>query len=263
MVTFDYSQKTVLVTGGSSGIGLATARRYHDAGAKVIILSRNPNRVKPFFGNSDRVTFLSVELSNVADIQEAFRQITTQYDTIDIAINNAAAETGIGKPIHQFSEAEFDYTMGVNLKGLWLCMKHEIEIMLNNSSSRCSIINISSINGLGGVEHGALYAASKAGILGLTKSAALELATSHISVNAIVPGPFDTPLLQMAMLQQVGGDEVKLAEMRQRYEQFIPQKRIGNPKEVASLILWLTSDEATYLVGQSIIIDGGMTSRYR
>jgi len=263
MVTFDYTGKTALIVGGSSGIGLAAAKAFHAAGAQVIILSREPEKAKADLLHSENLTFLAADLNDTASINDAFRKIAESHKTIDVAINSAAADTGVGKPVQEFTEEEYDYTFGVNLKGLWLCMKHQIRLMLPNTSSRCSILNVSSVNGLGGVEYGALYAASKAAVLALTKSAALELATSHISVNAVVPGAFDTPLLKKAMLNQCGGDESRLQEVRAKYEQFIPKNRIGDPAEVASLMLWLASGEADYVVGHSFVIDGGMSTRFR
>lgn len=263
MVTYNYTGKRVLITGGSSGIGLAAAKAFHAAGAQVIILARTPEKATAAFPSTEGVTFLAVDLNDPASISRAFEQVAESFKTIDVAINSAAADTGVGKPVQEFTEEEYDYTFGVNLKGLWLCIKHQIRLMLPNTYSRCSILNVSSVNGLGGVEYGALYAASKAGVLALTKSAALELATSHIRVNAVVPGAFDTPLLKKAMLSQCGGDERRLQEVRAKYEQFIPENRIGDPAEVASLMLWLASGEADYVVGQSFVIDGGMSTRFR
>lgn len=263
MVDFDYSHKNVLITGGSSGIGLATAQRFHATGANVILLSRNPQRAASAFATTERLSFMAVDLNEPKAIHAAFQEIQETFAHLDVAVNSAAGDSGIGQAIHQFSEEEFDRTIGINLKGLWLCMKHEIDLMMRHADRPASILNISSVNGLGGVAFGALYAASKAGVLALTKSAALELATSHISVNAIVPGAFRTPLLKNAMLQQVGGDESKLASVEDAYKQFIPKDRIGDPAEIASLILWLASGEANYLIGHSFVIDGGMTSRFR
>ena len=263
MISYNYSQKTVLITGGSSGIGLATAQKFHEAGAKVIILSRSPEKAKNHFSNQEKISLIPVDLNNPGQIQSVFKKLKDVGVFIDIAINAAAANTGIGKPIQSFSEEEYDYTMNVNLKALWLCMKNEIELMTAKQESKCSIINISSVNGLGGVEYGALYAATKAGVIAMTKSAALEQANSHISINAIVPGTFDTPLLKEAMLQQCNGDEEKLEEMKKSYEKHIPKQRIGKPEEIASLIAWMASGEADYLIGHSFIIDGGLSSRFR
>ena len=260
MVNFDLSGKTVLITGGSSGIGFATAQEYLKSGADVIVLSRNPDRN---FQKHESLFTYSVDLNESKVVNEIFQQIKENHPYIDIAINAAAGETGIGKGIHDFSEEEFDATINVNLKGLWLGMKYQIEKMLEKPERKCSIINISSVNGLGGVENGSLYAATKAAVLALTKSAALELATSNISVNAIVPGAFDTELLRKAMLSQVDGDEEKLESVKENYNQYIPKKRLGDPQEIANLILFLTSGASDYFTGHSFVIDGGMSSRFR
>ena len=261
MVKYNFSGKTVLITGGSSGIGLATAEKFLESGAEVIILSRNPER--NLITRSEKVFFIPMDLNDPRSVEQAFDILEEKHTVVDIAVNSAAADSGVGKPLHLFSEEEFDSTVNVNLKGLWLCMKKQIQWMLATPERKTSIINLSSVNGLGGIENGSIYAATKAAVLGLTKSAALELADSNISVNAVVPGAFDTPLLEKAMLAQSGGDKSKLTSVRDKYEAVIPKQRLGDPSEVASLILWLASGEAEYLIGHSIIIDGGMSSRFR
>lgn len=260
MIEFDFAGKTVMITGGSSGIGYATAQKFLKAGADVIILSRNPDRN---FQRQDTLFTYSVDLNDSKAVNATFQKISEIHSHIDIAVNAAAGETGLGKKIHEFSEEEFDTTVNVNLKGLWLSMKYQIEKMLETPDRECSIINISSVNGLGGVEGGAIYAATKAAVLALTKSAALEFATSNISINAIAPGPFDTELLTKTMLSQAGGDEEKLESVREQYLKFIPKQRLGDPEEIASLILYLTSGESNFFVGHSFVIDGGMSSRFR
>ena len=260
MVNFDFSGKTVVITGGSSGIGFATAQMFLKAGADVLVLSRNPERN---FQKEEGLFTYPVDLNDSKAIKETFQKIKEMHPYIDVAINAAAGETGIGKAIQDFSEDEFDATVNVNLKGLWLCMKYQIERMKESPEKKCSIINISSVNGLGGVEGGSIYAATKAAVLALTKSAALELAKSKISVNAVVPGAFDTELLKKAMLSHVNGDEEKLESVREEYGKHIPMNRIGDPKEIASLILFMASGTSDYFTGHSFIIDGGMSSRFR
>lgn len=260
MIKFDFSGKTVIIAGGSSGIGFATAQKFLASGADVIVLSRNPDRN---FQKQDSLFTFSVDLNDSNAVNETFRKIKENHPYLDVAINAAAGEMGIGKKIHEFSEDEFDETMNVNLKGLWLCMKHQIEMMLHTPDRKCSIINISSVNGLGGVEEGSLYAAAKAAVLGLTKSAALELATSNITINAVAPGPFDTDLLRKAMLSQAGGDEHQLESVKEAYLKHIPKQRLGDPREIASLILYLASGESDFFAGHSFVIDGGMSSRFR
>lgn len=249
-----------MITGGSSGIGFATAQKFLKAGADVLVLSRNPERN---FQKQDALFTYPVDLNDSQAVNAAFEKIREIHPHIDIAVNAAAGETGVGKKIHEFSEEDFDATINVNLKGLWLSMKYQIEKMLETPDRKCSIINISSVNGLGGVEGGALYSATKAAVLGLTKSAALELATSNINVNAIVPGPFDTELLKKAMLFQTNEDPGSLESIREQYLNFIPKQRFGDPEEIASLILYLSTGEADFFAGHSFVIDGGMSSRFR
>lgn len=249
-----------MITGGSSGIGFATAQKFLNSGADVLILSRNPDRN---FQKQEALFTYAVDLNDPKAVNETFKQIQEVHPHIDIAINAAAGETGLGKKIFEFSEEEFDATMNVNLKGLWLSMKYQIEKMLQTPNRKCSILNISSVNGLGGVEGGSIYAATKAAVLALTKSAALELATSNISINAIAPGPFDTDLLTKTMLLQVGGKEEELETVKEEYLKYIPKQRLGNPEEIASLILYLASGESDFFVGHSFVIDGGMSSRFR
>lgn len=249
-----------MIMGGSSGIGFAIAQKFLKAGADVLILSRNPDRN---FQKSDALFTYSVDLNDSTAVKETFEKVKEIHPYIDIAINAAAGDTGVGKKIHLFSEEEFDSTINVNLKGLWLGMKYQIEKMLEHPERKSSIINISSVNGLGGVENGSLYSATKAAVLGLTKSAALELAASNISVNAIVPGPFDTDLLRKTMLTQVDNDEGKLGDIKEQYLKYIPKNRLGDPEEIASLILFLASGESDFFTGHSFVIDGGMSSRFR
>lgn len=249
-----------MITGGSSGIGFATAQEFLKAGADVLILSRNPDRN---FQKQERLFTYSVDLNESKAVIATFQKINEIHPYLDIAVNAAAGETGMGKGIQEFSEEEFDTTINVNFKGLWLGMKIQIEKMLQKPDRKCSIINISSVNGLGGVEYGSLYAATKAAVLALTKSAALELATSNIAINAIVPGAFDTDLLRKAMLSRVDGDEEKLESVKEQYNKYIPKNRLGDPQEIAGLILFLASGTSDYFTGHSFVIDGGMSSRFR
>ncbi|MDX1689071.1 MAG: SDR family oxidoreductase, partial [Candidatus Promineifilaceae bacterium] len=162
-----------------------------------------------------------------------------------------------------FGEEEFDHVMATNLKGVWLCMKHEIQQMLQQEAPGGAIVNTSSINGLGGAPGGALYSASKAGVLALTKSAAQEYATQSVRVNVLVPGAFRTPMLEGAMRQAAGGDADALEQVEARYRQLAPMNRIGNPEEAAAAVVWLCSDGASYVTGHSLIVDGGATAYAR
>jgi len=264
MISYDFSNKIALVTGGSSGLGLATAKAFAENGATVVIASRDPVKAQQALEMiNGQVEYIQTNLEHMPEVHLLFSEIEARFGRLDIAINNAAGESGIGKPLTAFSEEEFDSTVNVNLKSVWLCMKQEIELMQKNPDAGGRIVNVSSVNGLGGVEYGSLYAATKAGVIALSKSAALELVNSNIAVDVIVPGAFDTPLLRKAMETQTGGDPEQLPLVRQRYEQLIPKGRIGYPEEFADTILWLCSGKSPYLCGHTFIIDGGMSSRMR
>jgi NAD(P)-dependent dehydrogenase (short-subunit alcohol dehydrogenase family) len=182
------------------------------------------------------------------------------YGRLDYAFNNAATEGKVLAPTADFSEEEFDYTVAVNLKGVWLCMKHQIRQMLNQQPSGGAIVNTSSVNGLGGVAHGAIYAATKAGVLALSKSAAQEYASQNIRVNILVAGGFKTPMLERVFERASGGDSEAASAAEKQIEQMIPLQRIGRPEEAAEAAVWLCSDAASYVTGHSMIVDGGLTA---
>jgi NAD(P)-dependent dehydrogenase (short-subunit alcohol dehydrogenase family) len=151
----------------------------------------------------------------------------------------------------------------MNLKSVWLCMQHEIRQMLSQEPRGGAIVNTSSVNGLGGAAFGCLYSAAKAGVLGLTKSAALEYSRENIRVNALVAGAFRTPMLEQAFELFSKGDPAAREKIEQRYKDFTAAGRIGNPEEAAEAVLWLCSDAASYVTGNSLIVDGGLTAPFR
>lgn len=159
-----------------------------------------------------------------------------------------------------FGEADFNAEVSSNLKSVWLCMKYEMEQMLKQEPRGEAIVNTSSINGLVGAGLAALYSMSKAGILALTKSAAQEYATDGIRVNALVAGGFDTQMLRTAVSQLVGGNPDKVQEAFNGYAARVPVGRVGMPEEAGQAALWLCSDAASYITGQSMIVDGGLTA---
>jgi NAD(P)-dependent dehydrogenase (short-subunit alcohol dehydrogenase family) len=178
-------------------------------------------------------------------------------------LNNAATVDGVVALTAEFSEDQFDRAIRANLKSVWLCMAHEIRQMLSQTPSGGAIVNVSSINGLGGAAGGSLYSAAKAGVLALTKSAAQEYAMRGIRVNAMVAGAFRTPMLER-VFEVVGGGVADWKEaVEGQYTSLIPQRRIGSPDEAAAAALWLCSDEASYVTGHSLIVDGGMTASTR
>lgn len=254
--------KIVLISGGSSGLGLAATKAFIGAGARVIVASRSLEKFTEHLGKpTTQLRFISTDFSDMESVRALYQNIAEEFEAIDIAVNNVG--TAVIKPLTDYEEEEFDYVLNVNLKSLWLGMKYQIPMMLKDKTKHRHIVNVASINGLGGVEFASLYAAAKAGVISLTKSAALELATSNIAVNAIVPGPFETPMLHNALKAQAGGDSTQQKIIEAQYKQFIPKGRFGDPDEFAQTVLWLCTEGKGYISGHSLIIDGGMTSRFR
>jgi NAD(P)-dependent dehydrogenase (short-subunit alcohol dehydrogenase family) len=186
------------------------------------------------------------------EVVSLVRSVVERYNRLDFAVNSAATdEVGMGLTA-DLSEADFDRAIALNLKSTWLCMKYELRQMIAQGEGG-AIVNISSVNGLGGVPGGGTYAVAKAGVIALAKSAAIEYAAQRIRVNALVAGAYDTPLLRRAIEQYAKGDTSV-------YTSRIPLGRIGRPDEAAEAAVWLCSDESSYVTGNALIVDGGMTS---
>ena len=259
--------KVVLITGGSSGIGRAAALLFADRGAKVIVAARGQQRgaevTREIQSAGGRAVFVRADVSDPGQVSALFREALAHFGRLDCALNNAAALDGPFALTADVTEEQFDRSISLNLKSVWLCMREEIRQMLAQEPRGGSIVNTSSVNGLGGVAQASLYAAAKAGVLALTKSAALEYSRQGIRVNALVAGAFQTPMLDDAMTRASGGKpEVKEA-MAKRYAEMVATGRIGRPEEAAEAALWLCSDAASYVTGHSMIVDGGMTAAVR
>jgi NAD(P)-dependent dehydrogenase (short-subunit alcohol dehydrogenase family) len=258
--------RVAVITGGSSGIGKATSLAFAQAGARVVIAAREVQRgeevAHEIHAVGGEAVFVRSDMSNAGDI-EALVEITVEkYGRIDCAFNNAASEEGAFSLTADFTEEQFDRTVNINLKGVWLCMKYELQQMLKQTSGG-TIVNTSSVNGLGGAPHGSLYSASKAGVLALTKSAAQEYAQSGIRVNALVAGAFQTPMLERVFEKASGGTPEGKMAVETKYREFIAMGRIGRPHEAAEVVVWLCSDAASYVTGHSMIVDGGMSAAMR
>jgi len=257
------SGKVVLVTGGSAGIGKAAAELFTQAGASVVIAARGAERGRQaeqeIQATGGSILFVQTYVSQANQVQSLLARTAETFGRLDCAFNNAAA---LGKLCHagDFTEIDFDAEVSANLKSVWLCMKYQLEQMRKQEPRGGVIVNTSSVNGLGGARLAALYSMSKAGVLALTKSAAQEYAADGIRVNALVAGPFDTEMLQSAISQAVGGDMAKAQDALRGYVAHIPAGRIGRPEEAAQAALWLCSDAASYVTGQSMIVDGGLTA---
>lgn len=201
--------KTVLITGGSSGIGRAAALAIARAGARVIIAARRKilgdevvDQIKAAGGEAK---FIQTDVAQPGEVERLVARTVETYGQLDCAFNNAASDEGVFKLAADFDEDEFDRLMAVNLRGVWLCMKCEIKQMLRQEPAGGAIVNMSSVNGLGGAPQGAIYSASKAGVIALTKSSAQDYATQGIRINAIAAGFIETPMLNRVFDRASGG----------------------------------------------------------
>ena len=254
--------QVALITGGSAGIGRAAVKLFAEAGARVVFAARGAKRGEELAEeaktNGHDVLFLQADVSQSDEVQRLVARTVESFGRIDCAFNNAAV-LGTVRRLGDYSEAEFDAEIGLNLKSVWLCMKYEIAHMQKQQPAGGAIVNTSSVNGLGGARGAALYSAAKAGILALTKSAAQEYAKDGIRVNGLVAGGFDTEMLHQAVRQIMGNDPAQIAEGFKGYAARVPLGRIGEPREAAQAALWLCSGAASYITGQSMIVDGGLT----
>ncbi len=255
--------QVALITGGSAGIGRAAVTLFAHSGARVVLAARGVERGQALADDLEaegyEVVFVPADVSQSQQVQEVIKRTVDRFGRLDCALNNAATLSRLRR-IADFGEEEFDAEVDSNLKSVWLCMKYEIEQMQKQEPRGGAIVNTSSVNGLGGARGAGLYSMAKAGILGLTKSAALEYASDGIRVNALVAGGFDTEMLHNAVRQIVGDDPVKIEEGFEGYAARVPLGRVGDPSEAAQAALWLCSGAASYVTGHSMIVDGGLTS---
>jgi NAD(P)-dependent dehydrogenase (short-subunit alcohol dehydrogenase family) len=259
--------KVALVTGGSSGIGRAAVLAFARAGASVVLAARGAERgnqvVREIQAIGGSAVFVPTDVSRNDQVQALIEKAVAVYGRLDCAFNNAAS---VGEPFAltaDLTEEQFDRSIALNLKSVWLCMRHEIPQMLAQEVPGGAIVNTSSINGLGGVPQASFYAAAKAGILALTKSAALEYARQGIRVNALVAGGFATPMLEGVIERISSGNPEARQTIVKAYEDRIALGRIGRPEEAAEAVLWLCSGASSYVTGHSMIVDGGWTAPTR
>ncbi len=248
----NFKNKVALITGGSFGIGKATAIAFAKNGAKVIIADwveddETLNAIKALGGE---VIFIKCDVSKTEDVKAMVEKTIATFGRLDYAFNNAGIE-GVMGTTHECTEENWDKTIGVNLKGIWLCMKNEIPEMLKQGKG--VIINCASIAGLVGFPGLPAYVASKHGIIGLTKTAALEYAKLGIRVNAVCPGAIKTP-----MIDRITGNK---KEVEEQFAGMEPIGRLGQPEEVANAVLWMCSDEASFVTGHAMAVDGAWTAQ--
>ena len=250
----EFEGKVAFVTGAAGGIGFATARAFAEAGAAVIITDVNENAAKAaadaLTNAGHKALGLRCDVSDEAQVATAIAETISAFGRLDAAYNNA----GLHAPSVETADAlaeDFDRVIAVNLRGVWACMKHELRQMRKQGNG--TIVNCSSQSGLAGIAGLGAYTASKHGVIGLTKAAALEYARRGIRINAICPGTANTPMVAKAMKDHP-------AEMQAVIDD-IPLGRMGTPEEIASAVLWLCSPGAGFMIGQIVAPDGGYTAR--
>jgi NAD(P)-dependent dehydrogenase (short-subunit alcohol dehydrogenase family) len=248
----DFSGKVALVTGAAAGMGLATAQAFSEAGAAVILADFQEDAVKAAAQKlaSAGLKALAVrcDVSDDAQVAAMVDFTVAEFGRLDAAFNNAGVMARIA-PTSDSTREEWERVIGVNLRGVWSCMKHELRHMERQGSG--AIVNNASVGALTGNPGIASYIASKHGVIGLTRTAALEYIKKGIRVNAVNPGLIDTQIAR----DVVAGDEQAYAELAKH----VPIGRAGSPEEIASVVLWLCSPGASYVVGHGLTVDGGMT----
>jgi NAD(P)-dependent dehydrogenase (short-subunit alcohol dehydrogenase family) len=244
------TDRVAIVTGASRGIGAATAHALAEAGATVVLAARDANRLHQVAAEIEAGggTALSIptDIANPDDVERLVARTLDAFGALDIAVNNAAGGGHPPTPLTDVAVADFDSALAINLRGTFLCLKHEIAAMLDSGGGGGAIVNMTSTAGLEAVGGLAAYVSTKHGIVGLTKVAALEYAARNIRVNAVAPGPILTEQLERAG-----------AGVQQGAAQAVPMRRIGRPEEVAATVVWLCSDAASFLTGATIPLDGG------
>jgi NAD(P)-dependent dehydrogenase (short-subunit alcohol dehydrogenase family) len=247
------ANKIALITGGGGGIGRATALAFAAEGAKVIVSDIDGTAAETVAGevraSGAQAVALAADVASNDQVAELIAQIVARYGRLDVAFNNAAIDIE-HEPLERCSEEMFDALMRVNVKGVWLCMKHEIQQMLQQGAG--AIVNTSSIAGLNGAARQPVYSATKHAILGLTKSAALEYGRKGIRINAVCPGVIRTQMMERALARD---------QRRQvRVERIHPIGRVGEAEEIARAVVFLSSDDAQFVLGHALAVDGGYSA---
>jgi NAD(P)-dependent dehydrogenase (short-subunit alcohol dehydrogenase family) len=241
--------KVALVTGGSSGIGRATSVAFAAEGARVIVadiaVEGGEETVRMIGATGGQACFVRADVSRAAEVETMVGRAVERFGRLDCAFNNAGTE-GSGALTAEYREEDGDRTLDINLKGVWLCMKHEIPLMLRQGGG--AIVNTSSVFGIVAGRGVSAYVASKHGVAGLTKAAALEYAQTGIRINAVCPGAIRTPLLMRHLPD---------AEAEQRVIAREPVGRMGSPEEVAAAVVWLCSEAASFVTGHTMAVEGG------
>jgi len=249
-----FENKVALVTGAASGMGLATAKAFAEGGAAVALADVNGDGARAaadaLVAAGHKALGIRCDVADLDEVEAMVKQTVSTFGRLDMAFNNA----GVQSPVAETADADpkdYDFVMGVNLRGVWNCMKNELLQMRKQGSG--AIVNNSSLGGLVGIAERGIYHASKHGVVGLTKSAGLEYAAKGIRINAVCPGIIETPMV-MGMLETQ--PEAMAALMKE-----VPMGRLGRAEEIADAVLWLCSPASSFVIGHALPVDGGHTVR--
>lgn len=250
-----FAAKTVLVTGATSGIGAATARAFAAAGARVVISGRRPEQGTAVADEirqaGGQATFVTADMRWESDVERLVNRCLDLYGQLDCAVNNAGIAGAGAVPLADYPSRAWHEVVDTNITGTWLCMKYEIPPLLRQTGG--AIVNMASVAGLVGGPVGCAYTASKHAIIGLTKNTALEYAPRGLRINAVAPGVVRTPLNERSFFS----DPDVTARIVARH----PLGRVGTPEEVAAAVLWLCSDAASFVTGETLAVDGGFLAQ--
>ncbi len=254
-MNISFEGKVALVTGAGSGLGLATAKAFAESGASVVLADSNEmaagSAAKELTAQGHKVLAIRCDVADDAQVEAMVQQTVAAFGRLDAAYNNAGIQNILAETADS-SRNDYDRVMAVNLRGVWSCMKFELQQMRRQGSG--AIVNCSSLGGLVGGAGRGTYHAAKHGVLGLTKSAALEYAARGIRINAVCPGLIQTPMSD----QMIASGQ---AEALDTLRKAVPMERVGRAEEIADAVLWLCSSAASYVTGQSLAVDGGFTMR--
>jgi NAD(P)-dependent dehydrogenase (short-subunit alcohol dehydrogenase family) len=253
---YNLESKTVLIVGGTSGIGLASARAFASEGAEIIIAGRNPERgqwaIEELKASGSEAAFIQCDVSESSSVDRMLNIVLERFGRLDCAVNSAGYDF---KPCraHEISDEAVSDQLAVDFGGIFSCMRAEIAAMLSRGAG--TIVNVASTTGLTGTPTAALYSAAKHAVIGLTRSTAREYIANGIRINAVCPGVTDTPRRERRTAHLSASEILKLNEEVARE---IPIGRAADPDEIAQAILWLSSSASSYVVGHSLVVDGGL-----